>query len=115
MAAQAGQANVVEFLLDYDAKFKVNKETLTFIDLAIKFKQQKVLMAVIAHDRWEETLDLNSTLFKTPFMGIIQMWSDVTQAVMERCVHKIYSYEKNDKKFSVGFFLHDFSQVLQKY
>jgi hypothetical protein len=103
LAAQGGQANVVEFLLDYDARFKTNKENLTFIDLAIKYKQQTVLMAVIAHDRWEEALDLNSVLYKTPFMGIIQMWSDVTQAVMERCVNKIYSYEKSDKKYLVNY------------
>jgi hypothetical protein len=110
LASQAGQASVVGFLLDYEAKFNINRENMTFVDLAIQFKQQKVLFTAIAHDRWEEMLDLSSFLYKTPFLGIIQMCPQVTHAVLERCVTRIYSYEKDDKKFSViitSFQIHD--------
>lgn len=40
-------------------------------------------------------MDLHSVEFKTPFIGIIQMSSEVAQAVMERCVTKNQVNELN--------------------
>jgi len=37
---------------------------------------------------WQEALDLTSVDYKTPFIGIIQTSSEVTQAIMERCITK---------------------------
>ncbi len=51
LAAQAGKPNVIEFLLDYGSEFKLNKEKNSFIDLAIKYKQEEVLMAIISNKR----------------------------------------------------------------
>lgn len=96
-----GYPNVVQFLLDFGIEFKYNKEGLSFIDLAIRYKQQACLMAVINHDRWEEALKLSSKEYKTPFVGIIQLSSEVTQAVMERCVTKKYLDGNSDKKYLV--------------
>ena len=79
-----------------------NYDKNTFIDVAIKAKQHSVLMTIISHDRWEEALDLSSNEFKTPFIGIIQNWSDVTQAVMSRCVTNIASADKSEKRHSVS-------------
>lgn len=103
LASQEGHANVIKFLLNCNVEFKENKDHLTFIDLAIKNKQQAALMAIISHERWEEALDLTSTEFKTPFIGIIQMSSEVTQAIMERCITRYYFDENNEKKYSVNF------------
>jgi hypothetical protein len=40
------------------------------------------------NQRWQEALDLTSVEYKTPFIGIIQTSSEVTQAIMERCITK---------------------------
>lgn len=101
MASQEGHPSPIQFLLDCGVEFKENKDQLTFVDLAIKYKQQAGLMAIIRHERWEEALNLPSKEYKTPFIGIIQMSSEVTQAVMERCVTKSYYDENNEKKYSV--------------
>lgn len=55
--------------------------------------------------RWEEALNLSSHEFKTPFIGIIQMSSEVTQAVMERCVTRVYYDQDSEKKSSVNLIL----------
>ena len=51
--------------------------------------------------RWEESLDCESVEYKTPFIGIIKMSSDVCKAVMDRCVNKTYYDENCNKKYSV--------------
>jgi hypothetical protein len=88
MASKEGHAKVIEFLLDNQVQFKFNKDELSFIDLAIIYKQRSVLRAIIAHQRWQEALDLTSKPFKTPLIGIIQMCSKMTYLVLERCVTK---------------------------
>ncbi|CAF0715061.1 unnamed protein product [Brachionus calyciflorus] len=103
LACQEGHPNVIQFLLDLGIEFKYNKEGLSFIDLAINYKQQGSLMAIISHDRWEEALNLKSNEYKTPFVGIIQLSSEVTQAVMERCVTKKYLDDSSEKKYSIRY------------
>jgi hypothetical protein len=104
LAAQEGHPSVLQFLLDSGAEFKKNKDDYYFIELAIKKKQNEALMAIISHDRWEEALDLDSKEFKTPFIGIIKMSSEITQAVMERCVTAHYYEDSCNKKYSVSRF-----------
>lgn len=125
LAAQEGHSNVIEYLLTSGAEFKINKQQQTFMDMAIKHKQQTALMTVLTHERyennsptclsrvektknfgqtrWEEAMDLHSVEYKTPFIGIIQMSSEVAQAVMERCVTKNQVNELNscEKIFTV--------------
>lgn len=103
LACQSGYPNAIRSLLDLGAELKYNKDSLSFIDLAIKHKQQGSLIAIINHERWEEALKLKSKEYKTPFVGIIQLSSEVTQAILERCVTKQYMDETSDKKYLVTF------------
>ena len=48
--------------------------------------------------RWQEALDLSSIEYKTPFIGIIQTSSEVTQAIMERCITKNNITDEINKK-----------------
>ena len=52
--------------------------------------------------RWEEALDLNSNEYETPFIGIIQFSSEITQAVLERCITDINS-DKNEVNLNLKF------------
>lgn len=101
MACQSGYSNAIRSLLDLGIEFKYNKESLSFIDLAIKHKQLGSLTAIINHERWEEALKLKSKEYKTPFVGIIQLSSELTQAILERCVTKQYIDEISNKKYFV--------------
>lgn len=105
MACQSGYQNATRLLLDLGILFKYNKDGLSFIDLAIKNKQQGSLIAIINHDRWEEALKLKSKEYKTPFVGIIQLSSELTQSILERCVTKQYFDEISDKKYLVTYLL----------
>lgn len=102
MSSQSGYHIAVRLLLDLGAIFKYNKDGLSFIDLAIKNKQQGSLTTIINHDRWEEALKLKSKEYKTPFVGIIQLSSELTQSILERCVTKQYVDEISDKKYLVS-------------
>jgi hypothetical protein len=104
MASKEGQAKVVEFLLDNQVQFTFNKDGLSFIDLAIIYKQRPVLRAIIAHERWQEALDLKSKPYKTPFIGIIQMCSEMTYLVLERCVTRTTSCANDTFNPSVRIF-----------
>lgn len=53
--------------------------------------------------RWEEALDLKSTEYKTPFMGIIQLSSEITRAVMDRCVTRTAAPADDDCKSIVNY------------
>lgn len=101
----------MQFLLDNGASFTKNKSELTFIDLAIRSKHQSVLMLIIAHERWQEALDLSSTLYKAPFLGIIELSSEVTTTVLERCITKSYTDGDNGKQQVVSFEIWDFLEI----
>lgn len=44
---------MVQYLLGIGAEFTYNSENLSFIDLAIKNKNQETLMTIISHERYE--------------------------------------------------------------
>ncbi len=75
---------------------------MSFIDLAIKDKNIDVIECALEHDRWEEILSLNSLTYKTPFIGIIQTSSYLTNLVMDRCVTKKY-FKNEPENFLVHF------------
>ena len=62
---------------------------------------RRIKLEIKFYKRWEEALDTESVEYKTPFIGIIKMSSDVCKAVMERCVDRQYYDENCNKKYSV--------------
>ena len=49
-------------------------------------------------------MNLKSIEFKTPFIGIIQMSSEVSMAVMERCMTRNQRFEKScEKTYSITY------------
>ena len=124
LASENNREHVVQYLLDSGAEFLFNNDKMSFFDIAIKNKHQEVLMAILTNQRfincvmryipltwywllinlrWEEALDLKSTEYKTPFMGIIQLSSEITRAVMDRCVTRTAAPAGDDCKSIVNY------------
>jgi hypothetical protein len=97
LASEAGHASTIEYLMDTNIEFKFNNQKQSFIDLAIKNKRDNALFTIIANKRWEEVFSLTSFEYKTPLMGIIQISSDITRALLDRCVVRI-SVDKSELK-----------------
>lgn len=103
IAARMGHLKIVDYLLSNNAKLDKNENGLTFIDQAIIHRNKQVLMTIIAHKRWQEALDLDSNQFKTPFLGLIEYSSDVTQTVLDRCIAKEDISGTRSKKYTVNY------------
>ena len=100
MASKNGYKEVIKLLLNFNALLKKNNKGLTFIDFAIKHKRIEAIKTIIAHSRWAEVMDLDSVLYKTPFIGIIQISSELGKMVMDRCIIKKY-FNKDPKNVIV--------------
>jgi hypothetical protein len=103
LASQEGRKEAVKLLLNYKIKFKYNKEHATFIDLAIRYKREEVLLTIISNDRWEEAFSLSSHEYQTPLIGIIKISSEITMAVMERCVTRTFVDNIDRSKYIVNY------------
>ena len=68
MAAESGQTAVINYLLDIGAKFTCNKYGFTFVDIAIKFKQEQSLLAIISHKRSDLMFIFTDFKIKISFM-----------------------------------------------
>ncbi len=52
LASSRGHTSVVNYLLDKNAAFTFNENGMSFFDLAIKYKQNEIIMAIISHERF---------------------------------------------------------------
>ncbi|CAF4381737.1 unnamed protein product [Rotaria socialis] len=105
LAAAAGFAECVDLLLSKSAKILTNLDGETFFDLAIMKKQKDVCLTIITHDRWKEALDLKSTKYQTPLLGLIEHLPECVPVLFDRCISPSHS-DKKHKDFHLTYDFH---------
>ena len=88
LAASHGHPETLRYLLDKRTILHFNKQRQSFIDLAIRHKHHCAIMSIIWHDRWQQVFSLASAEYKTPFIGITQLSTRLSLALMDRCISK---------------------------
>lgn len=105
LAAKNGHSQVINILLNYGAHFDYNNMGLTFVDLAIENKHVGALETIVSHKRWMEAMNLRSLPYKTPFIGMIQISSELAKMLMDKCITRRPVIGGNATDTSVRVFL----------
>ncbi|CAH1773894.1 unnamed protein product [Owenia fusiformis] len=85
LAAAEGQTSTVTLLMTIGAEFTENINGMTFFDLAIQNTYKDVALAIVTNDRWQEAMDLMTSKYGCPMLGLIEHLPDVCLAVLDRC------------------------------
>ncbi|CAF0765651.1 unnamed protein product [Adineta steineri] len=107
LAAAAGYVDCVDLLVSKSAQFLTNTDGETFVDLAISRKQKDVCLTLIAHDRWKEALDLKSTKYQTPLLGLIEHLPECVPVLFDRCI----THSHDDRKHKEFHLVYDFHYI----
>ncbi|CAF0829944.1 unnamed protein product [Didymodactylos carnosus] len=110
-AACNGHVDTVVLLLSNNCDFVTNNNNETFFDMAIQKKQREVCLAIIAHERWQEALNLSSSIYRTPLLGLIENLPECVQMMVkfgqtDNLSHPLCEMLLRYKWLSYGFPLH---------
>lgn len=86
LAALAGHAEIVIYLLDTSAAITFNAEGHTFFYEAIRNNRKSTVMQVVKHARWQQVLNTLSAYTPPPFVSLIMHMPIAAQQVMNQCV-----------------------------
>ena len=84
-AALSGNPSCVNAVLDIGVQVTRNYAGVSFFDILIERVDTECAMVVINHDRWQECLDLSSSCYPHPMIGLVTQMPDVARAVLNRC------------------------------
>ena len=84
-AALSGNPACINAVLDIGVQVTHNYAGVSFFDILIERADTKCAMVVVNHDRWQECLDLNSSCYPHPMIGLVTQMPDVARAVLNRC------------------------------
>ena len=87
-AVKSGNPHVITQVLDVGVAVTHNFAQESFFDLIIENRDTKSAMAVIEHERWQESLDLASPFHPHPMIALIMHMPEVAKAVLDRCHSK---------------------------
>ncbi len=85
LAVNSGNPACVVLALDKGVSITLNFDEESFFDHVLEKDHEKIAMAVVQHDRWQECLDLGSPKHPSPTIGIIIQMPDVAKALYDRC------------------------------
>ncbi|XP_046358020.2 transient receptor potential cation channel subfamily A member 1-like isoform X2 [Haliotis rufescens] len=102
VAALKGNTNAVTLLMTMGAEFSKNTDGRTFFDHAIEQGNSDVAMGIVGHDRWEDAMDMCSTLYCGPMIGLIKHMPEVCMAVLERC-QTPSNHDKRSKDYYIEY------------
>ena len=84
-AALSGNPACVNAVLDIGVQVTHNYAGESFLDILIERADTKCAMVVVNHDRWQECLDLSSSCYPHPMIGLVTHMPGVARAVLNRC------------------------------
>ena len=87
-AVKSGNPRVITQALDVGVAVTHNFAQESFFDLIIENRDTKSAMAVIEHQRWQESLDLASPFHQHPMIALVMHMPEVAKAVLDRCHSK---------------------------
>ncbi|KAL5022254.1 hypothetical protein ScPMuIL_001409 [Solemya velum] len=102
LAALNGQLSMVQLLMTSGATFSKNQDSKTFFDYAIENKQTDVALAIVGHERWEEAMELCSSKYGCPMVGLVQHLPEVCMAVLDRC-QTSSEHEKKSRDYHIKY------------
>ena len=85
MAAMSGSPACVNAVLDIGVQVTHNYAGESFFDILIQRMDTECAMVVVNHDRWQECLDISSSCYPHPMIGLVTQMPDVARAVLNRC------------------------------
>ncbi|XP_041357845.1 transient receptor potential cation channel subfamily A member 1-like [Gigantopelta aegis] len=85
VAAQNGRSTAVTLLLTLGAVITKNNDDRSFFDYLLENQQADAALAVVAHDRWEDVMNICSGPYGCPMLGLITQLPEVCMAVLDRC------------------------------
>ena len=98
LAVKSGKPCIITNVLNLGVEITHNQEGFSFFDLILDVPDQKMAMAAIASDCWQEVLDLVSPHRPHPMIGLVQRLPEVAKMVLDRC-HVQSSYDRQDPQF----------------
>ena len=98
LAVKSGKSCAVGKVLSLGVAVTRNHEGLSFFGLIIEIPDQKLAIAAIGSDRWQEVLDLVSPHRPHPMMGLIKRLPEVAKMVLDRSYAQS-SLDKQDPQF----------------
>ena len=86
VAARNGHAAIVKLLLDSGSPITHNLQQASFLDIALFNRDSKVASEAVKNDRWQECLDLVSSMHPAPMIHFVHSLPDVAKMVMDHSI-----------------------------
>ncbi len=97
-AVQSNNPLILKFLLDQGSKISLNNSSQSFFEVAVDKEAADLVKTVLDHDRWEESLDCNSTAKPHPMLHLIGNMPEAAKLVLDRC-HEYATLDKSHPKY----------------
>ena len=88
VAAIRGQADIVVYLLEQNAKITLNNDGSTFFYDAVINDHISVVQNTLKHRRWKEALDILPTSREPPFVALIIRMPCFAKLVLDKSIEK---------------------------
>lgn len=89
---------VVRFLLDRGCKISLNGDSKSFLELAVERGHVATVKAALSHERWQESIDCNSSERPHPMLQFIHRMPEAAQLVLDRSYSRA-SIDKSNPEF----------------